>query len=107
MEREKLISMVEGLKRGDDAAFDMLYSNFQSDIYYFILQKTDNDRQLAEDLTQETFIEVLESIGTLNEPVAFVSWIHTVASRKCSAYFRKRHELVADEDEDGYSDPFA
>ena len=104
MEREKLISMVEGLKRGDDAAFDMLYSNFQSDIYYFILQKTDNDRQLAEDLTQETFIEVLESIGTLNEPVAFVSWIHTVASRKCSAYFRKRHELVADEDEDGYSD---
>ena len=104
MEREKLVSMVEGLKRGDDAAFDMLYRNFQSDIYYFILQKTDNDRQLSEDLTQETFIEVLESIGTLNEPVAFVSWIHTVASRKCSAYFRKRHELTADEEEDGYSD---
>ena len=103
VEREKLITMVRGLQNGDPEAATQLYETFQSDIYYFILKTVNNDRELAEDLTQDTFIEILETIDKLQEPAAFVTWSKQIAYHKCTAYFRKRKELLVDENEDGYS----
>ena len=103
IEREKLVSMVRRLQRGEETAAAEIYETFQQDVYYSILKTVKNDATLAEDLTQDTFIEVLEKIGDLQEPAAFVTWIHQIAYHKCTAYFRKRHEILADENEDGYT----
>ena len=103
VERAELIAMVRGLQNGDPDASSKLFSTFQSDIYYFILKTVNNDRELAEDLTQDTFVEILETIDKLQEPAAFVTWSKQIAYHKCTAYFRKRKELLVDEDEDGYS----
>ena len=103
IEKDKLIAMVQGLQAGDDQAATELYETFQSDIYYFILKTVNNDRELAEDLTQDTFIEILETIDKLQEPAAFVTWCKQIAYHRCTAYFRKRKELLVDENEDGYS----
>lgn len=103
VERETLIAMVRGLQNGDPDAATRLYETFQSDIYYFILKTVNNDRDLAEDLTQDTFIEILETVDKLQEPAAFVTWSKQIAYHKCTAYFRKRKELLVDENEDGYS----
>ena len=104
VERAELIAMVRGLQNGDPDASSKLFSTFQSDIYYFILKTVNNDRELAEDLTQDTFVEILEKIDKLQEPAAFVTWSKQIAYHKCTAYFRKRKELLVDEDEDGYDD---
>lgn len=101
MEKERLIAPVEGAKRGDTEAAGGLYEGFRQDIYYFILKNVSNDSQLAEDLTQDTFIEILDTIDKLQEPAAFPGWARQIAYHKCTAYFRKRHELLADENEDG------
>ena len=103
VEKKKLISMVTAVQNGDERATTELYETFQSDIYYFILKTVNNDRELAEDLTQDTFIEILETIHKLEEPAAFVTWSKQIAYHKCTAYFRKRRELLVDENEDGYS----
>ena len=103
IEKERLVTIVRGLQEGDPEAATQLYETFQEDVYYFILKTVNNDRELAEDLTQDTFIEILETIGKLQEPVAFVTWSKQIAYHKCTAYFRKRKELLADENEDGYS----
>lgn len=102
MEREQLISLVQGVQQGSEEAFTTLYESFYSDVYYFIY-KTVNDQELAADLTQDTFVEIMQTIGKLNEPAAFVTWSRQIAYHKCTAHFRKRHDLLADEDEDGYS----
>ncbi len=102
LEKDKLIAIVEGVQKGDSDAAAQLYTTFEKDIYYYIF-KTVNDSELAADLTQDTFIEILETISTLQEPAAFVTWSRKIAYHKCTAYFRKRKELLADEDEDGYS----
>ena len=102
MDRERLIAMVTGVQNGDDNAMTEMYTTFQDDIYYYIL-KTVNDSELASDLTQDTFIEILQSIGSLQEPAAFVTWSRQIAYRRCTAYFKKRHDILVDEDEDGYS----
>ena len=103
VEREKLVCLVQGLQNGEADAAARLYETFQSDIYYFILKTVNNDKDLAEDLTQDTFVEILEKIGDLQEPAAFVTWSKQIAYHKCTGYFKKRKELLADEDEDGYS----
>ena len=103
IEKELLVSKVQSAQNGDGDAATWLYETFQQDIYYFILKTVNNDRDLAEDLTQDTFVEVLQMLDRLQEPVAFVTWIKQIAYHKCTAYFRKHKELLADEDEDGYS----
>ena len=103
IERDKLIALVRGLQNGEPDASNKLFETFQSDIYYFILKTVNNDTDLAEDLTQDTFIEILETINKLQEPAAFVTWSKQIAYHKCVAYFRKRRDLLVDEDEDGYS----
>lgn len=102
MEREKLISLVQALQKGDAQAGGQLYDAFYQDIFFFI-RKTVNDPELAADLTQDTFVEILQTIGKLQEPAAFVTWSRQIAYHKCTAHFKKRRELLADEDEDGYS----
>lgn len=102
MDREKLIAMVTGVQNGDDNAMTDMYNAFHNDIHYYI-SKTVNDPELASDLTQDTFIEILQSIGSLQEPAAFVTWSRQIAYRRCTAYFKKRHDILVDEDEDGYS----
>ena len=102
MEKEKLISIVQAVQSGKEDAATVLYETFHNDIYYYIL-KTVKDSELAADLTQDTFIEILETIGKLQEPAAFVTWSRQIAYHRCTAHFRKRKDLIADENEDGYS----
>lgn len=103
IEREKLIALVQGLQNGEDQAATELFETLHSDIYYFILKTVDNDRDLAEDLTQDTFVEILDKINTLQEPAAFISWSKQIAYHKCTDYFKKKKELLVDEQEDGYT----
>ena len=103
MEREKLISLVTAVQNSQDGAAGELYDAFYDDIYYHILKTVDKDPELAADLTQDTFMEILETIHKLEEPLAFVTWSKQIAYHKCTAYFRKRREVLLDEQEDGYS----
>lgn len=102
METEKLTALVLAAQKGDDAAATALYDAYQKDLYYHIY-KTVNDTHLAEDLLQDTFIEILQTIQNLKEPAAFPSWSKQIAYHKCTAYFKKRREILADDSEDGYS----
>lgn len=102
MEKEQLISLVCAVQQGKEDAATNLYNAFYQDLYYHI-SKTVNDPALAEDLLQDTFIEIFQTIDQLNEPAAFVTWSKQIAYHRCTAYFRKRREILADEDEDGHS----
>lgn len=103
VEREQLIAMVCGVQQGEEDAMARMYETFREDFYYFILKTVNNDRELAEDLTQDTFVEILEKIHALEEPAAFVTWAKQIAYHKCTDHFKKRRELLLDENEDGSS----
>ena len=102
MEKKELISIVSAAQNGKDDAATALYDAFSKDLYYYIL-KTVNDPHLAEDLLQDTFIEILQTINNLKEPAAFPAWSKQIAYHKCTAYFKKRKDILADENEDGLS----
>lgn len=102
MEKDKLIELVKAAQSGDSDAFSELYNAFHKDIYYIAIRETKNP-DLANDITQETYIEIIQTIENLKEPAAFVSWAKTIAYHQCTRYYKKKevkHETLIEEDED-------
>lgn len=102
MEREKLIKLVTGAQKNEPAAMEALFSEFYNDVYYFAL-KTVKNEELACDITQETFLEIIRTIDKLKEPAAFVTWMKQITYHQCTRHFKKSKEVLVDEDEDGNS----
>ena len=102
MERDLLIKLVTRVQAGDSQAFEELYDAFYEGIHFFANQ-TVKDEHIAWDIVQETFIEVFSTIGNLKEPAAFVAWMKQIAYHQCTRYFKKRKDVLVEEDEDGYT----
>ena len=103
MDKNKLADLIKAVQSGSEEAFTELYNEFHNEIYYHIIKTlgSKKDPDLAIDLMQETFIEIAQTIDKLHDPAAFSAWSRKIAYHRCTAYFRKRHELLMDENEDG------
>lgn len=102
MEREQLVSTVLAAQNGNSNALNDLFNAYYNDVYYFAL-KTVKDQDLAYEITQEAFVEIINTLGNLNEPAAFVTWMKQITYHQCTRYFKKKKDILVDEDEDGNS----
>lgn len=78
---------------GEKQAFEYLYNKYKSKIKYFIYNIV-KDYQKAEDLTQETFIYVMQN--QLQENSSFKNYIYLVAKSKAFNYIKiekRRNEI--------------
>ena len=92
MEKEKLVSLVTKAQQGDNNAMNELFNAFYNDLYYFAL-KTVKDEETALDVTQEAFVEIINTLSNLKEPAAFVTWAKQITYHQCTRYFKKKKEL--------------
>ena len=92
MDKDKYVGLVSAAQAGDKEAIDQLFNTFYGDVYYFAL-KTVKDDEVAQDITQETFVEIINTIGDLKEPAAFVSWMKQITYHQCTRYFKKKKFL--------------
>ena len=100
MEKEQLVALVREAQKGDNEALNSLFNEFYNDLYYFAL-KTVKDDEIALDVTQEAFVEIINTLGNLKEPAAFVTWAKQITYHQCTRYFKKKKDVLVDEDEDG------
>lgn len=70
-----------------------LYEKHKTGIYRYILSIT-NHPQLAEDVLQDTFVQLL-SDGTRLEPGKEQSWLYKVARNKCFNILKRQSKQVA------------
>jgi len=70
--------LIKKAQAGDVEAFGELFKQTNKQIYNFLFYHS-HDRELAEDLTQETFIRAFKSLKSLKSRNAFVSWLHRIA----------------------------
>jgi len=70
--------LVELAQSGDRDAFAELYDRYFDRVYDFLTRMMRN-RSEAEDITQDTFIRAMNSLGRLDSTGSFKSWLFTIA----------------------------
>ncbi len=80
-------AIVRRAARGDVKAHELLYRAFASPVYSICLRFTRVPVH-AEDLLQETFIEVMRSISTFRGDAPVGSWIRRIAVSKALMFLR-------------------
>lgn len=82
-------AVVEYAAAGREAAYRELIRRYQRPVFSLIYRIV-RDRELAEDLTQETFIKVLNAIGGYRPEYKFSSWIFKIANNAAIDQLRRR-----------------
>jgi RNA polymerase sigma-70 factor (ECF subfamily) len=84
-------------KAGNQAALETLYRHFEAPVYTLArrLTRTPHD---AEDVLQETFLEVLRSIGRFRGDGSFAGWIRKVTASKALMRLRTQRSRVPEEE---------
>ena len=88
---------------GDEKCLEILINNHKSKIYNFIFSKV-MDRDIAEDIFQETFIKVIKTLknGVYNEEGKFLSWVMRISHNLIIDHFRKSNRMPKFEASDDY-----
>jgi RNA polymerase sigma-70 factor, ECF subfamily len=87
---------------GDARAFERIYREHSGRVYGLCLRMT-RDPQIAEDCTQETFINAWKALARFETRSSLGTWLHRIAVNACLAKRRKgaREEPLAEDDEAG------
>ncbi len=76
-------------KQRNQNAFKRLYDKHLGKVYGLCLRMTGN-RALAEEATQEVFIQVWRKIDTFNGDSSFSTWLHSLTANTTISYMRKQ-----------------
>lgn len=87
MEKDDIKKLVLQTAQGNKAAFGALYEETGRTVYFSCL-KLLGDPQLAEDITQETYLTALQKLGTLAQPENFPAWVNRIGINLCKMHFR-------------------
>ena len=99
--------VVERAQRGDAQAFSRLYEEYFEKIYRYIMIRV-GSRVDAEDLTEQVFLKVLESIASFKwRGVPFSAWLFRIARNVVIDHLRKakKGSLPLSESASGGVDP--
>ena len=88
--------LLKKVKNSDKNAFHQLFSNFYDTLFRFVVYKI-KDSDLADDISQETFLRVWKRRASLVPQKFFFSLIALTSTNLCYDHFRhfairKRHE---------------
>ena len=82
------VVLIQRILNGDQNAFASLVRKYQQQIHTLAWRKT-GDFQIAEDIVQETFLQVYQKLDTLEDSTQFTRWLYQIAHRRCIAWLRK------------------
>jgi RNA polymerase sigma-70 factor (ECF subfamily) len=95
---ENVRKLVERAQQGDRAALEELYL-IHFDRIYSYLHMTVGNRHDAEDLTTQTFLKMLESIGRFRwQSAPFSAWLFRIAHNLSMDHFRSRRRWQPEEE---------
>lgn len=76
-------------REGREAAYRELIRRYERPIFALIFRMV-RDRELAEDLSQETFVKALNAIASYRPEFKFSSWIFKIANNAAIDHLRRR-----------------
>jgi RNA polymerase sigma-70 factor (ECF subfamily) len=95
--------LIQRSQAGDERAFVALYEQYQPAVYTYLYYRL-GDGMLAEDLTAEVFIRLLDRLATLDVAERpLLAWLYTIAANLATDHYRRngRYQwLPLDEERD-------
>ena len=97
--------LIEQCRQGDSAAVERLVLKYQNRIYNVVL-KICADPDDAAELTQETFVKVIENLGKFEGRSSFYTWAFRIAVNLTLNYCQRNAKLAVRslDSEEGYYD---
>src|SRR5687767_8901466 len=98
-----LVELMKAYQAGDLGAFERLYAALVDDVGRYFSNATRN-RGMAEDLVQDTFLEMHRARRTYNPPLPVRPWVfgiarNVLARSRRTAWIRERTSTAPIEDE--------
>ena len=93
MENDNLNSdeiLIKSFQRGDKKSYTLLVNKYKNRIFNFIYRYV-NDLDLAQDLTQDTFLKLYTHKNSYKEIAKFSTWLYTIAQNLAKTELRKRN----------------
>jgi RNA polymerase sigma factor (sigma-70 family) len=86
--------LVSDYINGKEASLSILINRHQQRLFSFIYSKI-KDKDLTEDIFQDTFIKVIRTLkkGNYNEEGKFLPWVMRIAHNLVIDYFRKNNRM--------------
>jgi RNA polymerase sigma-70 factor (ECF subfamily) len=93
------IRLIQRMQLNDVSAFAEIYTRHKRGVYEYCFRLLQN-RQSAEDATQNTFIKVQLGIHQLREITSFKAWMFTIARNEVYAHLRRARSNGLEGNED-------
>ena len=81
--------VVERARAGAESAYRELLRRYERPVFSLVYRMV-RDRELAEDLTQETFVKVLNALDRYRPEFKFSSWIFKIANNAAIDHLRRK-----------------
>ena len=93
-EQQHVTGLVVAAQSGDRDAFGELFQRFESRVFAIVLRRI-GDYGDAQEVCQDVFIQAMQKLAQLREPVAFAGWLSAIAQRMAVNHLvRRRRELA-------------
>jgi RNA polymerase sigma-70 factor (ECF subfamily) len=89
--------LMQRMGRGDREAFAALYRRLERPLFGYLM-KLVRERDLAEDVLNETMLEVWRQAGRFEGRSSVGTWAFSIAHHRAVSRFRKRRESALDEE---------
>lgn len=90
--------LIRRIQNGDPEAFETLVRKYYQNIYQFCVRRCNGDTALAADLTQDTFLKLIEHIQQYRLTGKFINFLLTIAVNTCNNHFKKKSPDIVDMD---------
>ena len=87
------VQLIHKVLAGDDDAFTALVRKHQQSVHALAWRRI-NDFQLAEEITQDTFLQAYKKLSTLKNPSQFSGWLYVITNRLCNKWLLKNKFTV-------------
>ncbi len=81
--------VVEFARKGEEVAYRELLRRYQRPVFSLIFRMV-RDRELAEDLAQETFVKVINALDRYRPEYKFSSWVFKIANNASIDHLRRK-----------------
>ena len=89
MDRGQRIELLELLKRGDSEAWEDLVQQYQVPLSRYLYNMV-KDKELARELTQDTFLEAYQAMHKIEGDLNLKAWLYRIATNNAIQVLRRR-----------------